>query len=170
MGVQVSVKGAPTEVRVCEWCADLRTRRHDVPAVDGAWLRSVDGDLSKVTESQWLRATCDPWCSSMRTVTLAPEVGWANANARQVLAALGLEMDGEISHEDIPDMLQKILRVLNIDQIVGRMVRAPSEELGALGCKVIDFGSDTDSFRTRLNDFRNLLIHAHFRGLSVTWG
>ena len=185
MSVSFGCFDAPRETHPCEWCAKERTRK-DGGALDGQWI----ADPSTLTDDEWARVTCDPWCRGEHEESVAPEVNLANVSARGVLALLGLDahdLCGRLAPEEIPAVMQRLLIVthraderahLERDAFDGRafdtprVVTDPDTGLDTIsrGCRVIDCGNTDEQTMRRLNSMRALLAYAQEHGCEVTWG
>lgn len=183
MSVTFHCPDAPRTEEVCEWCARARQDRDDQSALDGEWI-AVDAVLS---DEDWARVTCDPWCSGTRRVSTAPETNLANSNARGILDLIGLGDDlcGCVASEDIPDVLRRIMGAMNRDSSRAPLITGMRDERGAprivtdpdtglptisRGCRVI-FGGNTDAQTLRrLETVREVFLHAHQHGFRVAWG
>ena len=128
MSVTFHCPDAPRTEEVCEWCARARQDRDDQSALDGEWV-AVDAVLS---DEDWARVTCDPWCSGTRRVSTAPETNLANSNARGILDLIGLGDDrcGCVATEDIPDVLRRIMGAMNRDSSRAHLITGMRDERG----------------------------------------
>ena len=99
-----------------------------------------------------------------------PEANFANANARAVLALLGLPEDdyGCIQCVDISTIRQRLMKAINDDHAVARVVREPWEGNGK-GAQLIEMGADAMSFRRRLGELSTVLEFAQRECLSIIW-
>jgi hypothetical protein len=186
MSVTFWCPDAPSTTEVCEWCARTRKDRDDVPALDGAWVQDMDA----LTDDQWAQARCNPWCQGTRQVSSAPEANFANANARGVLALMGLDSDdlcGSLESTEIPAVMQRLMVAMNRDDARShlvaptvdrrafdqpRVVEDPDTGLSTItrGCRVIECGNTDEHTLRRLGFVRDLLSFAHIDGYSVVWG
>jgi hypothetical protein len=152
-----------------------------------------EGIIASWTEAEWSRTTCSPWCKGVEKVSTAPEVNFANANARGVLGLMGQdpsELWGTIEVKDIPAVMQNLFKPANSRNSRSHLDVEPSDsqteiaskvtvdpETGIptispprLTCRVIDVGNtDLDTLR-RVNAIMNLLSEAHKGGFDVCWG
>lgn len=190
MSVTFLVADAPTKTMCCQWCAEVRStpkadREFARAALDGAWVE----DPEALSEEDWSRVQCDPWCRGTETVwPEGCEANFANTNAAGILRLLDLPCEdglcGSIEADEIPAVLQRILVVMNrrgarapLDRDAAdfrapaRVVTDPETGLDriATGPRVVSFGNtDADTMR-RLDDLRTLFVKAREHGSSVTW-
>jgi len=185
MSVTFHVINAPTTTRCCEWCERAREDRDDRAALDGAWIE----DPASLSDADWSRVTCDPWCSGeTRAAPEGCEVNFANGNARGVLGLLGLPTDdlfGSVEADEVPEILQRVLVASNRRDARAHLDTAPEDgrgparvemdpEMGlpriTTGARVIGFGNtDADTMR-RLSALRTLFAKAREYGSGVSWG
>ena len=186
MSVTFWVPDAPRHDETCEWCTRARTKRDGDCALDKQWVK----DPSRLSDEDWARVTCDPWCGGTHEVSAAPEVNFANANARAVLALLNLnpaDLCGSLQTDEISPVLQRLLVVMNRGQARAHLVREGSDRRAfeaprmmvdpdtgmdtiSRGCRVIDGGNTDEQTMRRLGTVRDLLSHAQEHGFSVSWG
>jgi hypothetical protein len=76
---------------------------------------------------------------------------------------------GAVAHEDLPEFIRKIIRVINSSGI-NSMAREPEEFKGAQGCKVIVCGSTPERARERFNSILVLAKWAQENGHGISWG
>jgi hypothetical protein len=149
MSVQFSSHDAPTETVPCWMCADVKRWEEDSTA------------------------KCSGTCDGMREQSTLPEVSFANGNARGVLALMGCDADdlcGTLSVEEIPVVLQRLLKVINMESQRQHLVALPSVEKGAKGCTVFRSGNTDEGTLRRLSDIQNLLSQSAKGGFGVSWG
>jgi hypothetical protein len=116
--------------------------------------------------------TCIPGCDGLEPEYPEPQCNFANSNARDILAALGLadeELCGRVDHGDLPEFIRKIIRVIN-SRGIDSMAREPEEFSGAQGCKVIVCGSTPERARERFNSILVLAKWAQENGHGISWG
>ena len=149
MSVTFSCPAAPTRQVPCEWCA-----RYAVESPE--YL--VDGK-------------CDKYCTGMQTEYTSPLVNLSGYNAAHIQRLLGLPRDeyGSLPVSEVPDVLRRILRVLNVDQDRAGLVEDSGEERGALGARMVSFGNTDEDTTRRLTSMRTLLIYAVEHGFDVAW-
>lgn len=149
MSVTFKSPQAPTELVACWMCADVKRWEEDPTA------------------------KCHGTCDGMREESTLPEVNFANGNARGVLAIMGCDSEdlyGTLSVEEIPVVLQRLLKVINVEPQREHLISQPSVEKGAKGCTVIWGGNTDDSTIRRLSDIQNLLSQAAKEGFGISWG
>lgn len=186
MSMTFHCPGAPTRSETCEWCVRARTDRDDRCALDREWVR----DPAALTDAEWGRVTCDPWCSGSTTVSSGPEVNLSNANARDVLALLGLPTEddwGSVQHGDIPAVLRRIMVAMNDKSARDHLVAEPVDRrafdtprivtdsetgLSAItrGARLVFQGNTDANTLHRLERVREVFIFASTNGFSVSWG
>ena len=175
---------APRTEEVCEWCARVRTERSERAAFDGSWVEAGQ----ELSSAEWATVTCDPWCSGIRQVSMAPEINYSNLNARGVLGLLGQDvtsLEGSFDLAEIPAVMQRILFVVNRADVRAHLVYDAYEEADAPhivlsvgsqaprvagGCRVIECGNTDAQTVRRLEQVRDLLSYACQHGLAVSWG
>lgn len=126
MSVTFWIPEAPKKHVPCEWCEKAREARSATCALDGKWVHEIGGVL---TDEQWARVTCDPWCPGGDSVSELPEANFANANALALLPLMGLQADysGSIKCAAIPAVQRAIMRALNVDTKRAHLVREPTD-------------------------------------------
>lgn len=133
------------------------------------------------TSDKWQDATvicnyCEDYggdctvCNNKRYCTTrqpcGPSANFANTNAREVLAMLGLPSDdlyGEVANKDLGNVRQRILLVSNSER---RQITRPAEQDGR--CFVN--GSTTEDVKRRLANLDAVLAWAQQNGTNVSWG
>jgi hypothetical protein len=183
MSVTFWIPDAPKSLVPCEWCALARKERPFQVALDQKWA-----DADALTEEEWSRVTCDPWCPGEHAESTEPEANFANVNAVALLALVGLPTEGygKVAHADIPAVLRAIMRVANRDDAREALVREPSVEFAhepmvvddpetglptiTRGCRVIDCGNTDEQTMGRLLRLRAVLVAASEGGFDVHWG
>jgi hypothetical protein len=123
-------------------------------------------------------------------VSDAPEINWANGNARPILSLLGLEADdlyGSLSVEAIPAVRRTIMGLLNVEsqrapalrefeEFGGDEVREVTHEgnLATISvrrtCRCIVAGLDDAGVERRLRQCDALLAYAQEHSFEVSWG
>lgn len=119
-----------------------------------------------------------------------PTADFSNHNGAGIQAILGLPVEscGEVSHNEIPSILQRFMQAMNDDNRRAGLVEAPSDTQGETttqvvlnddgipeittqgGCRVIEMGNtDADTMR-RLVCLREVFVWAHQNGSGVFWG
>lgn len=186
MSMTFRCPGAPTRSETCGWCVGVRNYRDGPFALDGEWVR----DPAALTDAEWARVTCDPWCSGLTTVSTGPEVNLSNANARDVLALLGLPTEddwGSVQHEDIPAVLRRIMVVMNDGSAREHLVAEPVDRrafdtprivtdsetgLSAItrGARLVFQGNTDANTLHRLERVREVFTFASTNGFTVSWG
>jgi len=153
--------------------------------------------------SKWVENPCDfrgcepgnrcGYCEDgidRQHVSEAPEINWANGNARPLLSLLGLDADdlyGSLKVEDIPAVRRTIMGLLNVEthrvpavreyeEFGGDEVREVSHE-GNLAtirvrrtCRVHVAGLCDEQIVERLRRFDTLLAYAQEHSFEVCWG
>ena len=133
-------------------------------------------------------AKCYDGCTGTEEASVLPVVNFSNTNARGVLEILGLgsELYGCVNVENIPDVLQRLVVVLNCRVERQHLIRSASDrwaydphvvtncETGlptiSRGIRVIEC-SNTDAHNVRrLTAIQDLLVKAHEEGFKVCWG
>lgn len=159
MSVTVWIPDAPTKTVPCDICEMAREQGED---------------------------RCWEHCDGTRQVSVAPEVNWANANARQVFALLGLDADdlcGGLEANEVSNVLQAVNATMARGTERG-LARETREERRALrpvemldgvvalqsGPRVIECGSPAEHWTLRLEGFREVLSWAARNGVGVSWG
>ena len=100
----------------------------------------------------------------------SPEINVSNRNARLLLTALGLdfpELYGEIS--DLHGAIRATVLALNTT-VPADLAVAPSETVGARGCRIIDAGASAVYLRQRLVRLQSLFLYAADHNTTVTFG
>lgn len=117
----------------------------------------------------------------------APEVNFANGNAAGILNLLGMSWEpfGDIPANDVPVVLRRILRVLNVESDRAHLVSESTDGFAfeepilveddgvtriTRGCRVIRCGNTDEQTTRRLLGLQDLLVYAADRGFSVSWG
>ena len=96
----------------------------------------------------------------------------ANANARNLLATVGLELDdaGEVPAERVSDVLRATLLALNTRAGRSGLVRPAYESHEPGHAHVYDAGTDEDYAVRRLTQFATLLKRAADLRRAIVWG
>ncbi len=184
MSVTFWIPEAPKHTVPCEWCALARKERPFQVALDKKWA-----DADALTDEQWARVSCDPWCRGESEESTLPELNLSGSNAGQILSLLGLPAKeyGKLAHADIPSVLRSIMAVSNIDSRRAGLVREASDgrafdtavvvedpETGlptiTRGCRMVDFGNTDEQTMGRLLRLRTVLVAASEGGFDVHWG
>ena len=165
MSVTFVCPDAPRKEVPCEWCERYRAESPEL---------LVDGK-------------CDRYCRGVEQVSDAPEINLSNASAGDILDLLELgnpaEPWGELAVEDIPVILQRIMRILARSESrkhllaegsVSQEPRMGINEDGLpaieLGPKVIYGGVADEQIVRRVTSIRTLLVWAAEHNHKVSWG
>ena len=166
MSVTVWIPEAPTKIVPCESCA-IVAQHPDWP------------------EHEAFGGKCWEHCEGTQEVSTAPEANWANGNAAQVFALLGLPVEewGQIEANEVSNVLQTVNATLarGREQGLAREGRESGGErrmvVNAEGmpeirtsCRVIECGSPAWMWTNRLEQFRAILSWAAQNGVGVSWG
>ena len=147
MSVTFTCEDAPTAQVPCPYCASTPSDR----LVNGR---------------------CDKLCRGTMRQSEAPEVNFSNGNAFGLLGVIELPVReyGKVAADDVPAVLRRVLRALNVDARRTPLDEAPRDERGEGGCRIVSFGtSDADTIR-RLTALQALLVYAADHHFSVSWG
>jgi len=147
MSVTFTCEEAPTAQIPCPYCASTPPDRR------------VNG-------------RCDKLCRGTVRQSEAPETNFGNHNAFGLLEVVGLPVReyGKIAADDVPSVLRRVLRALNVDARRAPLDEPPRDERGESGCRIVSFGtSDVDTIR-RLTALQALLVYAADHHFSVSWG
>lgn len=101
------------------------------------------------------------------------EINCSNANAGKLIGLLSLNDDGlcgDLSVEDMPGVLQRLLVLLNKDGATSHVQEAPSVHKGDTGPTVINCGVDAEYFERRLSAFRDMILLAMDINEKIVWG
>lgn len=104
----------------------------------------------------------------------APDVNFSNANARNLLALIRIDVEeddglcGEIPHDQIANVRREITRARNSDRSQAVSPTTISRE--ANGPLMIDIGSTDDQVLRRLDALDMVLDYAQKKGCAVYWG
>jgi hypothetical protein len=123
-------------------------------------------------------------CEGIEEVSTLPEINWPDANARAILGLLALgEQDwGELSPENIPEVLRRLLLVLNsaksrehlitesYDYHPMRISLVGSMPTISPGQRRVSFGNSDDHTVRRLSLLQDLLSQAKSGGYKGCWG
>lgn len=99
----------------------------------------------------------------------APSVNFANVNARAVLEVMGVfdpYLCGSLAPHEIPAVIRRVIRALNVTRARVGMLR---EAVGGLGDRFVDFGSDDEDARRRLAGTLEVLRFASANGWAISW-
>lgn len=180
MSVTFGCPDAPRVQETCPWCAEARTERSDHAALNGEWVQ----DPSVLTNEQWDTVTCDPWCRGTREESTAPEVNFANVNARAVLQLLNLDTEDLCGSTDGATFRQRIFVAMNTDRssalreevnLLGGHAGTAVENVNGVptivrkGCAVFQpANTDADTLR-RLAFLEKLAVFAQEHNFEVVW-
>lgn len=181
MSVTFWCPDAPRTTETCRWCAEARTNRSPMAALNGEWVQDTD----TLTDSDWEKVTCDPWCRGTREESTAPEVNFANVNARAVLQLLKFDTEDLCGATDGSTLRQRILMARNADRssALREEVNLKGGHAGTAvevhdgvttivrkGCAVFQpANTDEDTLR-RLSFLENLAVFAQEHNFEVVWG
>ena len=187
MSVSFFCPDAPTASTPCEWCEDARSqgkRRDDWPYLDGKMVQD-EAVISSWTDVEWSRTTCSPWCKGSKETSVAPEANFANANARSLLALLGLdaeELYGSASPEECREVLQKIMLLTNKEGAVSHLDREATDErrtrietVGGMptfkqGPRMIGVPNTSADTLRRIEYLREIFSYGASNHTKVCWG
>lgn len=157
---------APRKVVPCWYCEHYKSTSPDL---------LVDGK-------------CDRFCPGTEEVSEAPELNLSNDSALGILGLLGLPRQdgGTVEAQEVPDVLRKVIRALNVEADRQGLVREGYDERAhearierdaetglptiSTGCRVVSFGTTDEQTVRQLTVLRELLVYAADRGLPVGWG
>lgn len=124
---------------------------------------------------------CQPgWCedgTEVERVPTAPECNFANDNAKNLLATVGIDpgpyLTGEVEHVELAGILAECQAALaeDADGLVRRapMMRAPEDYRGRHGARVVVCASGDPSAKRRLRSLLVTLQWAHDNQCGVAW-
>ena len=166
MSVTFRCPDSPQFMTDCEWCKEARYYKKYQSALDGAWIE----EGQELTEEEWGRITCDPYCNGSYLEGEAPEVNFSNYNARGVLSLLGLSnLYGELPPEDLSEILRRIDIINTNCEWRERLVEEPRTEIGERGARVF-YGGNTDAQTLRrIAELRKVFEYAAQHGTRVSW-
>lgn len=168
MSVTFAAPGAPRHRVPCSTCALVEGDEWAEQNEHGGW--------------------CSPTCDGTELVSDAPSVNMTNFAAADILNLLGLydgELIGEVQHDDLPDLLQRLVRALNGD--LSNLRRDPIElepghagvvvvedadgvsRIERRGCRAYVGGTTDEQVVRRLRGLMMLVSWARERGLGVSW-
>lgn len=157
---------APRKVVPCGYCEYYRSTSPD-DLVDGK---------------------CDRYCPGTEEVSEAPELNLSNVSAYSILRLLGLppEDGGTIQAHEVPDVLRRVIRALNVDADRAGLVREGFDERAhapriehdkttglptiSTGCRSVSFGTTDEQTVRWLTVLQEILTYAADRELPVGWG
>lgn len=150
MSITFYCPDAPRTTRPCPFCQEAVERGYD-----------IDGH-------------CDAYCDGQEEVSEAPECNFANVNALNILALLGLVQDycGEIAPTMFPRLLQRLMVALNSTGRRTHLVEAAAESggEGTGQCHAIYCGNTDEQTVRRLESFRLLVAYAKEHNYPIVWG
>lgn len=114
---------------------------------------------------------CDRYCTGTQTEYLGPQVNLSGYNTSSILRMLDLpdEEYGSIPATEVPEVLRRVIRALNVTSKRAHTVEEAFEERGALGARMVSFGNTDEDTVRRLTSMQNLLVYAADNGFEVVW-
>jgi hypothetical protein len=137
----------------CEFCARYAAESPE-------YLVDVNGTLR-----------CDPYCTGFQTEYNGPQVNLSGYNTAQVLRMLDIPAEeyGSIPAAEVPEVLRRVIRALNVTRVREHTIEEAFEERGALGCRAVGFGNTDEDTVRRLTSLQTLLVYAADHGFEVVW-
>lgn len=114
---------------------------------------------------------CDPYCTGFQTEYNGPQVNLSGYNTVLVLRMLDLPSEeyGSIPAAEVPKVLRRVIRALNVSRAREHTVEEAFEERGALGARMVSFGNTDEDTVRRLTSMQTLLVYAADNGYEVVW-
>jgi len=114
---------------------------------------------------------CDRYCTGFQTEYHSPLVSLSGYNTAVILGMLGLPVEeyGSIPVAEVPEVLRRVIRALNVERVRAPAIEEPFEERGALGCRAVGFGNTDEDTVRRLTSMQTLLVFAAKNGFEVVW-
>lgn len=187
MSVTFFCPDAPTTNHTCQYCEDTRKWHAEgdytaFPILDGEFIRD---EARILTPAELARLTCRPHCNGTQEVSVAPEANFASANARGVLALLGLDAEnlyGEASPEQCREVLQRIMLLTNKEGAVAGLDREATDErqtrienVGGMptftqGPRMIGVPNTSADTLRRIEYLREIFSYGASHNTKVCWG
>jgi|10_taG_2_1085330.scaffolds.fasta_scaffold103340_2 hypothetical protein len=114
-------------------------------------------------------------CNRCETISEGPSANFSNENGEALLKALGLSLrpGGVIYPKDIPQLLQRLLVLLNSEDNRKHLMRAPISRPARIsspyGCEYLGMGTGDTQVVRRLKEIREILIYASENAHTVHW-
>ena len=185
MSVSFWCPDAPRKDVTCPYCAEARSDREDYImgrfSLDGEWVKDPDS----LSDADWQRVRCEPWCQGTRMESESPDPNFANANARAVLQLLGMDAEYLCGSCDAATMRQRLFVARNSDRSSalrdgyelspGHLGTAVVERDGIptierRGCGIIEGGNTDAQTLRRLDALDELATYAQENSFEISWG